>query len=55
MSLRPRKTPAHRLHKPTNQAVVRIDGHDHYLGKHGSEASQEKYHRMILACFSRKY
>jgi hypothetical protein len=42
-----RKPPAYRLHKPTGQAVVRIDGRDHYLGKHGAEASQEKYRRLI--------
>ncbi len=27
--------------------MVRLDGRDHYLGKHGSEASQEKYRRLI--------
>lgn len=47
MTIRPRKIPAYRLHKPTGQGVVRIDGHDHYLGKHGSEGSLEKYHRLI--------
>lgn len=35
MSTRPRKAPSYRLHKPTGQAVVRIDGRDFYLGKHG--------------------
>jgi hypothetical protein len=29
--------PAYTLHKPTNQARVRIDGHDHYLGEYGSD------------------
>src|SRR4051812_28875934 len=47
MSARLRKTPAYRLHKPTGQAVVRLDGKDHYLGKHGSEASHEAYRRLI--------
>jgi integrase len=46
-SSKPRKPPAYRLHKPTGQAVVRIDGRNHYLGKHGTEASQEKYRRLI--------
>ena len=35
-----RKPPTYRLHKPTGQAVVRIDGHDFYLGKHGTEAGR---------------
>jgi integrase len=42
-----RRIPAYRLHKPTRQAVVRLDGRDHYLGKHGSEASREKYRRTV--------
>jgi hypothetical protein len=44
---RPPRIPAYRLHKPTGQAVVRLDGKDHYLGKHGSPASQEKYRRLV--------
>ena len=47
MPTRPRKVPAYRLHKPTGQSVVRLDGRDVYLGKHGSEASQEKYRRVV--------
>jgi len=47
MPPRLRKPPAYRLHKPTGQAVVRIDGRDHYLGKHGTEASHEAYRRLI--------
>ena len=44
-----RKTPAYRLHKPSGQAVVRLDGKDHYLGRHGTEASHETYRRLIAA------
>ena len=47
MSTRPRKIPSYRLHKPTGQAVVRIDGRDFYLGRHGTEASRERYRRRI--------
>src|SRR5262245_36904857 len=47
MSSRPRKVPSYRLHKPTGQAVVRLDGHDHYLGKHGTPASEEAYRRTL--------
>jgi hypothetical protein len=42
-----RKIPAYRLHKPTGQAVVRLDGRDFYLGKHGTEPSREKYRRTV--------
>src|SRR5256885_2342930 len=47
MPTKQRRIPSYRLHKPTGQAVVRLEGHDHYLGKHGSEASQEAYRRLI--------
>ena len=47
MPAKNRKVPAYRLHKPTGQAVVRLDGRDYYLGKHGTEASQEAYRRKI--------
>ena len=39
MPVRPRKIPSYRLHKPTGQAVVRLDGRDYYLGRHGSDSS----------------
>jgi integrase len=47
MAARTPKIPTYRLHRPTGQAVVRIDGHDFYLGKHGTDASREKYDRLI--------
>jgi integrase len=47
MPTKARKVPSYRLHRPTGQAVVRIEGRDHYLGKHGSGESHEKYHRII--------
>lgn len=40
--------PSYRLHKATRQAVVTIDGRTLYLGRYGSQASQEKYDRLIL-------
>lgn len=47
---RPRKAnPSYRLHKPTGQAVVTLADpatgvrRDHYLGKHGSPESHERY------------
>ena len=39
--------PTYRLHKPTNQAVVRLNGRDFYLGKHGSPESRAEYDRRI--------
>ena len=30
------RLPTYRLHKPSGQAVVTLDGHDFYLGRHGS-------------------
>ena len=40
------KIPSYRLHKASGQAVVWL-GRDVYLGKHGSQESREKYHRLI--------
>ena len=47
MSRRPHNVPSYRLHKPSNQAVVRLNGHDVYLGKYGSADSMETYRRQI--------
>ena len=44
---RARKIPAYTLHTPSGQARVRINGKDHYLGPHKSEASRKKYDRLI--------
>jgi integrase len=41
------RTPNYRLHKPTNQAVVTIDGKDIYLGRHGTSESRAEYDRRI--------
>jgi hypothetical protein len=39
--------PAYSLHRSSGQAIVRICGHDHYLGPHNSSESREKYDRLI--------
>ncbi|AMV40475.1 hypothetical protein [Planctomyces sp. SH-PL62] len=39
------RTPSYRLHKPSGQAVVTIDGRDIYLGIHGTDASRAAYDR----------
>ncbi len=41
------RVPKYRLHKGTGQALVQIDGHRIYLGKHGTERSRQKYRRII--------
>lgn len=40
--------PRYRHHRPSQQAVVTIDGREIYLGRHGTAASWEKYDRLIL-------
>ncbi|MCI0464670.1 MAG: tyrosine-type recombinase/integrase [Gemmataceae bacterium] len=42
-----RRTPSYCLHRASGQAVVRIDGKDHYLGKYGSPESRAEYDRLI--------
>jgi hypothetical protein len=39
--------PAFCNHKASGLAVVRINGHDRYLGKYGSAASSAAYRRII--------
>ena len=41
------RLPKYRLHKASGQAVVTLNGSDHYLGNHGSEASKNAYHRKV--------
>ncbi|WP_422931507.1 hypothetical protein [Singulisphaera sp. PoT] len=41
------RTPSYRLHKCTNQAVVTLNGKDHYLGRYGSNESRAEYDRLI--------
>jgi integrase len=47
MATSPERTPKYRHYKPKDLGVVRIDGHDHYLGKFNSPESYEKYHRLL--------
>lgn len=41
------RIPSYRLHKATGQAVVTLNGKDHYLGKHGTPESRAEYDRKI--------
>jgi integrase len=47
MQARILRTPSYRHHKPTNQAVVTLDGRDFYLGRFGKPESRAGYDRMI--------
>lgn len=41
------RIPSYRLHKASGQAVVTLNGVDHYLGKHGTLESKAEYDRLI--------
>jgi len=41
------RNPAYRKHRASGQAIVTIDGHDHYLGPYGTRASRSEYDRVI--------
>jgi integrase len=41
------RTPKYRLHRPTGQAVVTLNGRDIYLGKHGTKQSKDAYRQKI--------
>ena len=48
----PARTPSYRLHKPTRQAVVTLNGRDLYLGVYGSPESRAEYGRLIAEWLS---
>jgi integrase len=52
MPLATLRTPSYRLHKPTGQAVVTLNGRDVYLGRFGSPESRAEYDRMIIEWIS---
>lgn len=39
--------PKYRKHKPSGQAVVTLNGRDHYLGPYGSKTSRREYDRLV--------
>lgn len=39
--------PRYRKHKASGQAVVTLNGRDHYLGPHGSRVSRTQYDRLV--------
>jgi len=48
-----KRKPSYLLHRPTDQARVRIGGRDHYLGKYGSPESRERYDDLIAEWFAK--
>ncbi len=47
------RVPKYSLHKASAQAVIRLNGRDIYLGRHGSPESKAKY-RSLLAEWSQQ-
>src|ERR1700733_4531444 len=43
----PARVPSYRLHRPSGQAVVTLNGRDCYLGVFGTAASRAEYDRLI--------
>jgi integrase len=41
------RVPSYRLHRPSGQAVVTLNGKDRYLGRHGSQESRDEYDRLV--------
>jgi hypothetical protein len=41
------RIPKYRRHRHSGQAIVNLDGSDHYLGPHGSQTSIAEYDRLI--------
>lgn len=41
------RLPSYRLHKPSGQAIVTLDGRDFYLGIHNTEESRDRYKLII--------
>ncbi len=41
------RVPSYRLHSPTGQAVVTLNGKDHYLGKWNTKPGKAEYNRLI--------
>ncbi len=45
--------PKYRKHRASGQAIVTLNGHDHYLGPHGTAASRHEYDRLIAEYLAR--
>lgn len=47
------RIPGLKLHKPSGNAYVRLDGRMVYCGRHGSAESQTRYERAVAECLGR--
>ncbi len=45
--------PGYRKHRGSGQAIVTLNGKDHYLGPHGSKVSKNEYDRLIAEWLAR--
>src|SRR5262245_16166113 len=52
MSVSRLRTPSYRLHKPSGQAVVTLDGRDIYLGQYGTPRSRAEFDRILAEWLS---
>lgn len=52
MKTRRERVPSYRLHRPSGQAVVTLNGQDHYLGKFETQASRDAYNQLIVTWLS---
>lgn len=41
------RTPRYRIHKPSGRAFVELNGHRHYVGKHGTPEAEAEYRRLV--------
>jgi hypothetical protein len=39
--------PKYRKHRASGQAIVTLNGRDHYLGPHGTKTSKIEYDRLV--------
>jgi hypothetical protein len=46
------RIPKRRLHKPSGQAVVTLDGRDFYLGRYDTEDGRAEYKRLVAEWLS---
>lgn len=42
-----KRSPSYRLHRPSGQAAVTLDGRDYYLGKYNTPSSRQRYDAVL--------
>jgi hypothetical protein len=51
----PKKNPSYRLHKPSGQAIVTLNGRDFYLGQWNSAESRTEFERLLAEWLSNSH